>query len=181
MAYILFCLLNGDAEKYHHRLVDEIADKFNITLPKKEALPSHFTLKYWFDTGNINEIEGVIERFCKTHKKTPIKVGGFGKFPPKTIFIKVKLSDEANQTFLELISELKKIQWMPWDKYDAENLYFHSTIAEECNDKFDSILEFLKGKEEYFDLYFDNITILKLVKGTKYVGKWEIHKTFSLK
>lgn len=181
MQYIINCLLRGPVEKYQHDLVREIYKKFGLNITKEENLATHFTLKYWFETEDIKEIEKIIQIFCKTHKKTPVCVGGFGSFSPKIIFINVKLSDEAKKIFFEFISDLKKVKWMPWDKYDAENLHFHSTIAEECNEKLKDILRFIKNKEKYFDCLFDNITILKLVGKKQNFKKWKIHKTFFMK
>jgi len=181
MRYIIHCLLKGPVEKYQHNLVNDIHQNFGLDITKEENLATHFTLKYWFETENIKEIEKIAQIFCKTHKKTPVHVGSFGNFSPKVIFINVSLSEEAKKTFFEFISELRKVTWMPWDKYDAENLHFHSTIAEECNQKFDEVWKFVQGKEKYFDCYFDNITILRLVGGSQNFGKWEIHKNFSMK
>lgn len=180
MRYIIHCLLRGPVERYQHDLVNDIHKKFGLNITKEENLATHFTLKYWFETENIKEIEKIAQIFCKTHKKTPLHVGGFGNFPQKVVFINAVLSDDARKTFLEFISELRRVKWMPWDKYDAENLHFHSTIAEECNTKFEDVWKFVQGKENYFSCWFDNITILKLVEGSQNLGKWEIHKTFSM-
>ena len=181
MIYIVNCRLRNGFDAYQKKLVDEIYEKFGLNITKEENLPAHFTLKYWFETEDIKEIEEVFANFAKTHKKTPVKVGGFDNFSPKVIFLNAILSNEAKETFFMLIAELKKIKWMSWDKYDAENLHFHSTIAEECNEKFNEVWDFVQSKEPtYFDCWFDNITILKKVGGTKYFGKWEIHKTFEM-
>lgn len=181
MKYVIHCLLKGDVETYQHKLVNEIYRNFGLKITKEENLSTHFTLKYCFETENIGEIEKIIQIFCKKHKKTPVQVGGIGSFPAKVVFINVKLSGEAKKVFSEFISELRKVKWMSWNEYDAENLHFHSTIAEECNEKFDNVLKFVQGKEKYFDCWFDNITILKLVSGSQNLGKWEIHKSFSIK
>lgn len=180
MRYIIHCLLRGNVENYQHGLVKQIAEKFGLKLTKEENLNTHFTLKYWFETESIKEIEKICEEFCKKHRKTPVKVGGFGNFKPKVVFININLSKEAKETFLDFITELRKVKWMPWDQYDAENLHFHSTIAEECNEKFDDVWKFVQGKEEYFDCCFENITLLQLVSGKQEFGKWKIHKTFDM-
>jgi 2'-5' RNA ligase len=178
---MLHCLLRGDIEKYHHTLVNQIADKFNLNLTKKENLKTHFTLKYSFETENITELENVCAKFCKSHKKTPIHVAGFAGFPKKVVFININPSKDAKQTFLDFIVELKTLTWLTWDQYDAEKLQFHTTLAEECDDKYNDVLNFVKGKEKSFNCWFDNITILKLVSGTKTAGTWKIHKTYEMK
>ncbi|MBW3020059.1 2'-5' RNA ligase family protein [Candidatus Woesearchaeota archaeon] len=178
MRYIINCRLKGPVERYQKRLVNEIADKFNLTLTKEENLDTHFTLKYSFETNNIEEIEKLCKNFCEKNKKSKVKVGTFSGFKPHVIFINVNLSKEAKDIFSKFIKELKKIKWMEWDQYDAENLHFHSTIAENCNDKYQKVMNFLENKEQIFECFFDNITILKLVSGNSSFGKWKKHKTF---
>jgi 2'-5' RNA ligase len=182
LIYIVNCQLRNGFNEYQKSLVDEICKKFDLKITQEENLPAHFTLKYWFDTKNISDIERIFEQFVQMHKKFPVKAGGFDSFSPKVIFINLELSNEAKKNFSDLISELKKVSWMPWDKYDAENLHFHSTIAEECDEKFDAVWNFIQSKEpQYFDCWFDNITIMKQVGGTKYFGKWQIHKSFEIR
>jgi len=181
MMYIINCRLRNGFDIYHKELVKEIYKKFGLVITKEENLPTHFTLKYWFETDKISEIETLFERFAKTHKKAQVRVGGVGSFPPKVVFLNCVLSPAAKKTFSELIAELKKVSWLPWDKYDGKGMHFHSTIAEECNEKFSEVLNFAQSKEpKYFDCWFDNITILKKVGGTRCFGKWEIHKVFEL-
>ncbi len=125
MRCLMFCKLKGDIEKYHHNIVNMVAKQFELKVTKEENLPIHFTLKYWFEAENLNELELLIENFCEAREKTSVKVGGFGSFPPKAVFIDVQLSDEAKKTFIKFISELRKLSWMSWNKWDAENLRFH--------------------------------------------------------
>ena len=181
MKYAILCLLKGDVEKYQHTLVNDIYEKFGLSETKEQDLVTHFTLKYSFQTDNIKEIENIIDTFCKEHNKTSIVVGGFDSFPPKVVFIDIKLSKQAKTVFLDFISELRKVKWLTWDKYDGENLYFHSTIAEECNDKFDNVLRFIKNKEKHFDCWFDNITILKAIDKKGNLDMWKIHKSFYMR
>jgi 2'-5' RNA ligase len=179
MKYIIHCLLKGSIITYHTTLVKEISEKFNLNITKEENLAPHFTLKYWFESKDIREVEKVIETFCKKHKRTRINVGGFSGFPYKVVFINIKLTKEAKKTFSEFIKDLKTIKWISWDKYDGENLHFHSTIAEECNEKYTEVLNFLKNKEEYFDCWFDNITILKEISRKEdNILEWGFHKNF---
>ncbi len=181
MVYIIYCLLPKSIQEYHHDLVNKIHENFGLKITKDENLPSHFTLKYWFDTNNIEEVDRLLLDFCNSHKKTKINVSGFGSFPKHTIFINVELCKQAEQTFSELISKMKSLKWMPWDKYDGENIHFHSTIAEKCGDSFDDVWKFVQGKERHFECFLDNINVLELEKGQDgFVKKWKIHKKFLL-
>jgi 2'-5' RNA ligase len=181
MKYAILCLLKGDVESYQHDLVNDIYEKFDLSETKEQDLPTHFTLKYSFQTDDIKEIETLIGAFCKKHNKTSIDVGGFSSFPPKVIFIDVKLSKQAKVVFLDFISELRKVKWMTWDKYDGEGLHIHSTIAEECDHKFYSVLRFINNKEKHFDCWFDNITILKKIGNKGKLDMWEVYKSFYMR
>ncbi len=66
---------------------------------------------------------------------------------------------------------------MQWDRYDAENLHFHMTIAENCGPKFGPVWSLLKLRERSFDAMFDNITILREAGVRDGVDLWTVHRT----
>ncbi len=181
MRYAMYCALRGDVKKFQKKLVNDISKKFNLTFTKRQAIPAHFTLKYPFETKKIKEVERVVAEFCKKHKKTPVKIKGFSSFPPNTIFLNVKLSKKAKNTFKEFIREMRKLKWMTWNQFDAENLHFHATIAEKCGEKYNKVMTFLKGKERTFNCSFDNITILRQTKVVDGIDMWKEHKKFKMK
>ncbi len=74
MRYLMFCKLKGDIEKYQRNLINMIAKQFDLKVTKEENLPTHFMLKYGFETENINELERIIEKFCETRENTSVKV-----------------------------------------------------------------------------------------------------------
>lgn len=180
MRYMINCSLRGDIEGYHKKLVDDVAKKFDLKRVKQIGLPTHISLKYSQEIDDIKEIEKLIERFCKAHKKAKIRVGGFGNFGKDVVFIKAELSKEAQKIVSDFLLELKKIKSIELGPFDGENLSFHITIATNCNDKFDEVMNFLNEKEKKFDCWLDNITILKLVSGTIELGKWKVYKTYEI-
>jgi len=180
MRYALACFLDETVGQYHKSLVNAIAAEFGLALTKAENLPTHFTLKYWFESKQIEVIDHITENFCKTHQKTQVKVGGCGGFRPKVVFLDVALSKAAKRVFLEFVSELRKVQWVTWDKYEAENLHFHATLAEECNEKYDAIRKFMEGNEKHFECWFDNISIVREVSRERGILEWEVHKKHSM-
>jgi 2'-5' RNA ligase len=182
MPYMINSLLRGPIEAYQKDIVRHIAEKFpSLTHTKEQGLDAHFTLKYPFETDDINEIESLISIFTATHVKTPVRVGGFRDFGGQTMFIDVNPSQSARSVFVDFIAELRKINWMQWYRHDGEGLHFHSTVAEKTAGLHEQILDFLKGKDKYFDVYFDNITLLKFTGMSKNgVGLWEIYKTFEV-
>ncbi len=182
MTYMICCLLRGEVEEYQHDLVIELADRFGFMMTKKMSFPTHFTLKYLFACDDIKDIERLIERFSSEHKKTPVSVGGFGSFAPRVIFVDVRLSAEAEIVFRKFIEELRKLAWMTWGPYDGEDLCFHSSLAEDCSEKFQEAWEYVQNKEqEFFDCLFDNITILKKIGMVDGFPRWRVHKSFNIK
>src|SRR5262245_47016005 len=117
MRYTLACLLEGPAAEYQQRLIREIAARFDLRFTQEQAIPPHFTLKYEFDTDEIETVEEIVRRFCAAHTKTAVEVGGFGAFPPDVAFLKVQLSPAAQTLFEEFLSELREIPWMEWSPY----------------------------------------------------------------
>jgi hypothetical protein len=57
---------------------------------------------------------------------------------------------------------------------------FHATVAEECGDKFSDIRQFVKSKEQHFNCWFDNITIIESVSGNREFEKWKIDKCYRM-
>lgn len=181
MKYVVVNLLDSPTKEYQQKLVQEIANKFDIFFTKEQALPCHFTLKYSFETDNIGEIESILKSFVEQHRRQPVRVGGFGNFRKEVMYIDVELSASAREIFSQLIANLKSIAWMPWNENDGENLHFHSTVAQKCENNFDEILNHLEGKEQYFETWFDNITLLQQISiAESGIGKWKIYKSFKL-
>lgn len=178
MIYFVLCVLKGEIESYHRYLVDVIARKFDLVITKEENIPTHFTLKYSFETKDIGEIESLATQFCEMYEKTSVKVGGFGSFPPRVVFIKIQPSKFAWKSYLDFVAELRNVKGISWREIEGENLRFHATVAEECNDKFESVWELVQEKERYFNCWFDNLTILEEISRENNILRWKIHKTY---
>jgi len=67
-----------------------------------------------------------------------------------------------------------------WDRFDAENLHPHMTIAERCRARFADVSEFLEPREQSFSAWFDNITILRKVGERDAMDLWSVHRSFEL-
>ena len=179
MLYILQNMLGGEVKDYQQQLVDDVADHFDVRFTKEQRMPPHFTLKYGFETGKIEEVEKVIGAFCEQYRRATLRIGGFDHFDRDVIFTKVALSKEAEHVFQELRKELLYCREIDWSPFDLEHPRFHTTIAQRCQRSFDAIMGFLKGKERQFDTVFDNITILRK-KYAKQIGGWDVHQSFEL-
>ncbi len=178
MDYILLNVLSGAVVEYQNGLIDELAARFNLTAIRDLGAPSHFTLKYWFKTEDIQLLERDIEEFCERREPAPVRVGGLASFGNDVIYLKVTLSGPAMVLFEELMGMLGKYDWMEWDPYDHPNLVFHATLATDCAEQFDEVWAFLKEREQVFDCMFDNVTIIMLERGLSRTGPIDIRRTF---
>ena len=166
---------------YHRELVDLVAERFGLTFTQRQAIPAHFTLKYHFTTLHIEQVETLLEDFACRHPAAPVTVGGFGHFFEDVVFVEVALSSAAQSILDALIRALRTLAWMPWDRYDAEQLHPHMTIAEGTRPRFRDIWNFCLPRGRRLSGVFDNITILKKRGEADGMDLWEVHRSFRLR
>lgn len=172
--YVLVCVIEDKAGKFHDRIVESVCHKFN---KRRTKLPAHITLKAPFETDKIAEMESVLESFVTGRDKTPIKVEGFGKFRRDVIYIDVKVSEEAKKVHDELMDELVKIPWIELKENEGKNKVFHCTIvSKRIQDKFKEIWEYVNQFTCDFNLYFDNLTLYKWQDNT-----WVLYKKYKFR
>lgn len=174
MKYLIVCLIKGKAKEFNETLMYDVAKRFNVKGAIERKPPAHITLKYSFEIDKIDELENIIKEFCTSNKRTEYKLNGFGSFDKNTIFIKVEPSNEMVRSYKKLINKLKKVKWMTWKEFD-NTLNFHASIAHsDVNENnFEVIWNYVTKNKPEFNLFFDNITILKMEKGI-----WRVHKEF---
>lgn len=184
MEYCLFCLHNKEIDKHRQDLVYKIYKQFGLKHTKKANNYAHFTLKYKFkaDSKQLDELKKVLLKFSKTHNKEKIKVGRFDNFHKRVVFVKVSQSPKVKKLISDLHKELRKLKWLTWQGNIEENgIHLHTTITEESNEKlYPKILNFLKGKEKYFDSYFDNVSIMKYSIAKKPTRRCVLEKRYNL-
>jgi len=175
--YSIFYLLKGNAKNYRNKLVKEVGPTFGERYVFDSKLPAHITLKVPFETNDIKNIEENLKEFVKNHKESKIKIIEFGHFRRFVAFLKFEFSKNALSIQKDLINSLNKIKDISISKTDKQ-WHPHATISYGNTKKsFNGIWEHLKKlKRPYFEIMFDNITIMK--KSGKY---WKIHKKFKLK
>jgi len=179
--YIIPCLLGPAIATYQRELVDLVAERFGLTFTQRQAIPAHFTLKYHFATSNIGQVETLLEDLACRHPPAPLRVGGFGHFLEDVVFVDVMLSPAAQSILDALIHGLRTLPWMTWDRYDAEQLHPHMTIAEGTRVRFREVWDFCRSCERSFTGAFDNITILKKRGEADGMDLWTVHRTFRLR
>ncbi|WP_138207708.1 2'-5' RNA ligase family protein [Haloimpatiens lingqiaonensis] len=159
--FVIVCLINGDALKFHENLTSTIKSNFGVN-PQK--LPAHFTIKAPFETDNltnISDLENLINKFCLTNSKSGINLNGFNHFGNRVIYMNINPSTEAVYTYKKFIDELKKLTWLEWKSNEFKEKVFHCTVATKFQQyKFQGIWDFVNNYSPNFQLHFDNISIL---------------------
>lgn len=174
--YILHCLLPPEIVQFQRNVVNEIAEETGLRLTQLQGLSAHFTLKYYFRTSDIKSVEDAIESFCRSARPAPVRLDGLGNFNKNVLFFDVQLSETAKATFRGLNETLATFKWMQWNQYDRDSIHFHMTIAEECEDKFESAFRIATVRKRSFDAALDNITILRETEIRNGIDYWEVHR-----
>ncbi|MFD3158413.1 2'-5' RNA ligase family protein [Haloimpatiens sp. FM7330] len=174
--FVIVCLIKKEPLKLHETLINQIDFKFGV---KRQKLPAHFTIKAPFELENIdnvNELENLIENFCKNNHKQKIDIDGFNHFSDRVIYMNINPSKEAVEIHDKFIDQLKTLHWLEWRKNDGKNKTFHCTVATKFkSNKFNDIWNFVSKYNPHFNLYFDNISILKWNN-----RRWETYREFKL-
>lgn len=166
--YGIVYLLPESAKNYHIKLRYDIETKFNLIGRVQLTSPSHITMKYRFEADCIAEVEKILNEFSNTQAITPWSLKGFNHFinlDHRTIFIDVIPSQETRIVHARLLDCLKQLDWMQWGEYDHANLHYHVTVANQGlnENNFQAVWEYIhQYPQPDFDLFFDNIALLKI-------------------
>lgn len=163
--YAIIYLLPEPARSYHLDLWARVASAFKLTDRPRPKAPPHLTLKYSFVTDELELIEQTLADYCASTAPTPWSLHGFNAFGNSVIFLEVVPSPAARAAHAALLERLRPIPGLRWDQYDNADLHFHATIAYRglTAANFADVLAFVRAQPPPdFDLYFDNLTLLKI-------------------
>lgn len=169
-------------EKVHKEIVQDLADHFGFKKTLELGYPSHVTLKYWFEVNDdqIKQVEEIVQDFLNNIVENKLQISGFSGFYPKFIFLQVKFPSETYKEFEKLQKKLKEKEWIKFIDFDYPNNNFHSTICQDCDEKYEEILDYLNDKynDVYNEEFLENITIYKSngIKDGSIIG--EKYKSF---
>lgn len=179
--YILHCLFGPEIVQYHRNLVNEIAQATGLKLTQVQGLSAHFTVKYYFSTTDIEDVEASLQKFCSSQRAAPVLIEGVGHFNRNVVFLNVHLSEDAKAICNGLNKTLSAFEWMQWDTYDGDKIHFHMTVAENCAEKFDAATQIALSRARTFQASFDNITILRETEVRDGIDFWEIHRVLPIR
>lgn len=173
MRYVIVCLIKGEALRFHEKLVEEVCEKFKV---RPQRLPAHFTIKAPFEIEDVNEIINLTKSFCSKQSSAPMSISGFGCFRKNVVYMKVNMSGEGKHIVNSYMKELRKIPNLEWKANEKKEKVYHCTIVSKLEEAvFDQIYTDVNKQLCNFDLFFDNISILKWEK-----HGWVTFKEFKL-
>jgi 2'-5' RNA ligase len=174
MRYVVVCVVQGEAGNFNNQMREEVWNKFNA---KSSKLPAHFTIKAPFEYDDpIDELESILEAFCKREKAQPFELDGYGHFGDRVVYMKVNMSPEAKEMHDRLIDAMRKAPYIAFDKKDGKDKTFHVTVASKrIQPVFDKVWEYAVSRPCQFECEFNNITIYKWQDNT-----WQVHKMYQL-
>ena len=171
MRYVIVSVVKGKAGNFNNNLRKEVFQKFNA---KSSKLPAHFTIKAPFEYDDIEELEEVLQNFCKTHKRAPYKIKNYNHFDNRSIYMEVIMSKEGKKLHDDLFDELNKISYINFGEKDGKDKVFHVTISsKKIQTIFDELWDYVNSIPCDFDCEFDNVSIFKWKNNT-----WILHKEY---
>jgi hypothetical protein len=174
--HIIAFLVEGEAAKYHNKLVNDVSDKFFL---RKINSPSHIILKDSFYSDETEIFEEIIQKSIKKNQKNAkhkVYLEGINNLRDEIYFIDAKLSDSAKRIHEDIINELLQIKHVQWDEFDVVDRNFHLTITNNANkDNSMQVYDHLSQFSPNFELEFNNIAILRRIDED---GRWVVYKRF---
>lgn len=163
--YAIIYLLPEPARSYHLELWARVENSFGLTGMTQPKAPPHITLKYTFVADDLGLIEQTLADYCAATAPTPWSLRGFNTFGESVIFLEVVPSPTVRAAHAALLARLRTLPGLRWDEYDNADLHYHATIAQRglTAANFADVLAFVQAQPPPdFDLYFDNVALLKI-------------------
>lgn len=174
MRYVVVCVVRGEAGEFNNHLRREIWEKFKA---KSSKLPAHFTIKAPFEhSGEITELEGVLEEFCKGERAQSFKLEGYDHFDERVIYMHVDMSQEGKAMHDRLIDAMKQVAYIDFNQKDGKDKTFHVTIASKrLQPLYERVWQYVQQYPCKYECLFDNISIYKWEDET-----WTLYRAFEL-
>jgi 2'-5' RNA ligase len=120
-------LLDDESHNFARELELELCKKFGLCAGLRQS--PHITIKATFETDILKPFVKYLEMLSKEIKSFEIELSGFGNFKQDVIFIDVKENKHLSNLHLKILEQMKKEFGLNPDKFEGENVKFHSTIA----------------------------------------------------
>ena len=175
MRYVVVCDVGGEGGQFNNKLRREVYEKLGV---KSSSLPAHFTIKAPFEKeGSIEELENLLDSFCKTEHAAPFTLNGYDHFEDRVIYMHVDMSEEGQIMHNRLIDRMSEIPYILFDKKDGKDKIFHVTVSSKKVAPIYNILwQYVHQYPCHYECMFDNISIYRWDH-----SKWILHKRYELK
>lgn len=142
-------------------------------------LPAHITIQIPFKLASEEEekLIKILENFAEMQERFKVELSGFGAFPPRVLFIKIKEHrpiKNLHHTLQELLSKNFYLQ----EREKTKEIYPHITLATRDLSKENFSIAWAAVKEKEFNETF----LAKSLSLLKHNGKtWDILEEFSFR
>jgi 2'-5' RNA ligase len=170
-------LLYDESHNFARQMELALCNKFGLCWGLRQS--PHITLKSPFDTDTLEPFVNYLESLAKEIVSFYIELNGFNYFEPKVIFLDVKENPSLKELHFRILKDLKKKFKIEPDKFEGENVKFHSSLALE-----DVTEEKFKKAKEYLTKYKPNFKFKARTLGIFYhLGDagWVIVRRINLK
>lgn len=137
-------LLDDQCHNFARKLEIELYEKFGLSWGFKRN--PHITLKYPFEAEEIELIEKYLENLAGRIKQFDIEFSGFNYFDDRVVYLDVKENFLLKKLHLKIVEGLEKKFNVKLDKFEGDNINFHSTVAADnvTKTKFQEVKSYLK-------------------------------------
>jgi 2'-5' RNA ligase len=156
---------------------DHFAEVYDSSHAKKS--PPHITLQppFKWEVDEIPTLKTTLEQFASGQTPIPVKLSGFGAFPPRVIYIHVEKTAELLAIQKSLMADLEEKIGLVDAVAKSRPFVPHMTVAFRDLSKSNFRQAWNVYKDEAFDDQFTVQTLTLLIHNGQ---RWEVESNFSL-
>ncbi|MBF4693566.1 2'-5' RNA ligase family protein [Fusibacter ferrireducens] len=171
--YLIVNLFSDPVKKHHSELVSALKEHFSV---QPQKIGAHMTLIPPFECEDILALVRYTELYAKTHKRMPVIVGGIGSFRDNVVYLKIQMTQEAEQTLIQYI-EKAQTHFESRAQLTTPHVFHCTLVSRRISKKFDMISNYLENEQKLFNSYIDNLTLLRWSEDEQ---QWIVEKQYHL-
>lgn len=173
----LVALLDTHAYNYARELQLKLYERFGVY--EELQLEPHITIKYAFETDNLERAEKYFDQLVDQTKRFEIEVKGINYFENEVAFLDIVRNDFLAEMHLKILKDLiEKFSAQPGE-FEGAGFNFHITLVKDLDlEKFKRVKEYLKTENPNFTIVIKKLAIYLLPEPT---DNWFIYKIGKLK
>lgn len=180
--YLIEFRFQGYAKKTLRELRESIAKNFNARIGERRKEVPHITIVGTCRTRDRKRLIREVENVVKKYDLVGFKLGGFGYFPGRAIYVDILPSKELVEMRQKLVERLGKFCRLQDHDYKPEfnahstlcmNTHFSGRAASDIERTFDKILEFL-GSWKIPEMYSYVLRVTILDGNSRIVREYDL-------